>query len=104
MVSAVIMDAGTFSPRKLAVPMSLLVVLMAPAAVTDRPVLRPSPTDPNLTSGLPASCCVSAADRVDGIRVHAAPLGSIERVARLLTRLPTCTTMGMAHPVTPSGR
>src|SRR5258708_36947146 len=27
----------------------------------------------------------------------------MERVARLLTRLPICTTTGMKHPVTPSG-
>ena len=82
MPSAVIMDAGMFSPMKVAPPVSCLVVLMAFVfAFTAWPISRPSVIDPNLTFGLPVSCCVSAAGRVEGIGVQAAPLGSMERVA-----------------------
>src|SRR5579862_3416096 len=104
MPSAVIEDAGRFSPMKVADPVSCLVVLMAFVfAFTAMPMPRLSAIAPNLTFGLPVSCCVSAAGRVEGIGVQAAPLGSMERLARLLTMLPICTATGMKHPVTPGG-
>src|SRR5258708_35144177 len=102
MASAVIIEAGTFSPMKEADPMSLLFVWMAPAAVALKPVPRPSSTDPNVTFGLPESCCVSAAGRIETTGVQAAPPGSIDIVARLLTKPPNCTTTGMKHQVTPA--
>src|SRR6266853_851402 len=95
MPNGVIMDAGMFSPMKVADPVSCLVVLGFPTAM---PISRPSDIDPNLTFGLPVSCCVRAGGRVEGSNVQAAPLGSMERVARLLTMLPICTTTGMKHP------
>src|SRR3982074_700129 len=100
MPNGVIMDAGLFSAMKVVGTLFCLVGLGFPAAM---PISRPSEIDPNLTFGLPESCCVSAADRVEGIGVQAAPLGSMERVARWLTMLPICTTTGMKHPVTPAG-
>src|ERR1700681_1996279 len=105
----VIEDGGWDVGPKTADPVSVLAVLMVPAmgvpvGGTLIPISRPSEIDPNVPFVLPASCCVSAGGRIEVIsRAQAAPLGSIERVARLLTRLPICTTTGMKHPVTPAG-
>src|ERR1700686_2216166 len=104
MPNGAIMDAGMFSAIKVADPPSCLVVVMAFVfAFTAMPMVRLNVIDPHLTFGLPVSCCVRAGGKVEGIDVQAAPLGSMERVARLLTMLPICTTTGMKHPVTPAG-
>ncbi len=98
------MDAGRLGYLiKTADPVSPLVVLMTPAGVTDMPVPRPRLMVPSETPVFPASACMIAGGSVETAGVQAPPLAAIETDARLLTKLPICTTTGTKHPVTPSG-
>jgi hypothetical protein len=51
--------------------------------------------------GFPATAWTDG--RVETWRVQAAPVGSIEIVARLLMKFPIWTATGMKHPATPPG-
>src|SRR5579872_3903257 len=99
----VIWDGGWFVGPKVADPVSVVTVLTVPVTATLTLISRPSAIDPIVPFALPESCAETAAGRLEGSSVHAAPLGSIETVARLLTKPPICTTTGMKHPVTPGG-
>src|SRR5947209_5649403 len=98
------MDAGTLLILlKPARPVSLLFMLILPVGPSATSSVRPKPRDPSEIPVCPASRCVNSGGRVETAGTQAAPLGSIEIVARLLTKLPICTTTGIKHPVTPSG-
>src|SRR5437899_1775688 len=102
-VSTPIEDAGMpLICWKTAFPLSALVEAITPVGLCDVPKPRLRPMFAVETPVWVASCCVSAAGRVETGGAHT-PLGSIEIVARLLTTFPICTTTGTKHPEVPSG-
>src|SRR5437870_12803851 len=104
MYSTPTMDAGRLGYlMKTADPLSPLTVLVTPAGVTDIPVPRPRLMVPIETPVFPASACMIAGGSVETAGVQSPPLGAIGTEARLLTKLPICTTTGTEHLVTPRG-